>query len=229
MHENIIRLKAVALALKGLGQEYVFVGGATVSLYATDPELATEVRPTDDVDVVVELASYGGYAELDEKLRGMGFTNDIESGVICRYTIQGIIVDVMPTEPKVIGFSNKWYPEGFQSAVEHRLDDEVTIRRFSLVYFIATKWEAFKGRGKNDYRTSKDFEDLVYVMENVNDFEEQMQEIPEHLKGYLHESFKDVLFTDAFEEGLYAHLTGGYRGLDANYIVLRLQQAFGIA
>lgn len=84
----------------------MFVGGATVSLYATDPELAEEVRPTDDVDVVVELASYGGYAEIDEKLRALGFANDVESGVICRYRLQGIVVDVMPTEPKVIGFSN---------------------------------------------------------------------------------------------------------------------------
>ena len=114
MHENIVRLKAVAIALQELGQEYVFVGGATVSLYATDSELAAEVRPTDDVDVVVELATYGGYSKLDEKLREMGFVNDVESGVICRYRIKGVIVDVMPTEPEAMGFSNKWYPEGFK-------------------------------------------------------------------------------------------------------------------
>jgi len=47
-------------------------------------------------------------------------------------------------------------------------------------------------------------------------------------KVYFYESFKDLIFTDAFEEGLYAHLTGGYGGADANYIILRLQQAFGI-
>jgi len=95
MHENLTRIKAVSKVLDGLEQEYVFVGGATVSLYATDPELAEEVRPTDDVDVIVELASYGGYAEIDEKLRGLGFANDVESGVICRYRLQGIIVDVI--------------------------------------------------------------------------------------------------------------------------------------
>ena len=117
MHENLVRIKAVNEALKGLEQEFVFVGGATVSLYATNPELATEVRPTDDVDVIVELASYGGYAGIDEKLRGLGFKNDVASGVICRYILQGIIVDVMPTEPKVIGFANRWYPEGFEMAM----------------------------------------------------------------------------------------------------------------
>jgi len=60
MHENILRIKSVGLVLKELDQEFVFVGGATVSMYATDPGISGEVRPTDDVDVIVELASYGG-------------------------------------------------------------------------------------------------------------------------------------------------------------------------
>jgi hypothetical protein len=38
---------------------------------------------------------YKEYAAIDEKLRSKGFANDIESGVICRYTIHGITVDVM--------------------------------------------------------------------------------------------------------------------------------------
>ncbi len=65
MHENITRIKAVSQALRDLKQDYVFVGGAVVSLYATNPFLASEIRPTDDVDVVVELASYKGYSGLD--------------------------------------------------------------------------------------------------------------------------------------------------------------------
>jgi len=229
MHENLVRIKAVHQALKGLEQDYVFVGGATVSLYATNPGLATEIRPTDDVDIVVELASYKGYAELDERLRTLGFNNDIVSGVICRYTIQGVIVDVMPTDPSIIGFSNRWYAKGFESAVQYVLDEQTTVQIFSLPYFVASKWEAFKGRGKNDYRTSKDFEDLVYVFENVDDFEPQIQSSPEHVISYLREEFVDLINQDDFEEGLYAHLTGGYGGVDANYIRLRLQTALDIA
>lgn len=228
MHENLVRIKAVNAALQDLNHEFVFVGGATVSLYATDPSLGAEIRPTDDVDIVVELASYGGYSALDEKLRSMGFVNDVASGVICRYKVQGVIVDVMPTDPKVLGFSNKWYPEGFEQAIDYHLDDQTTIRCFSLPYFIASKWEAFKGRGKNNYRTSKDFEDLVYIWENVDDFEEQMGMAPDHLKTYLQESLKVVMFKEDFQEGLHAHLSGGYGGLDANYISVRLQKGFGI-
>jgi predicted nucleotidyltransferase len=229
MHENLVRIKAVHQALIGLKQDYVFVGGATVSLYATNPGLAAEIRPTDDVDIVVELASYKGYAELDERLRILGFNNDIVSGVICRYTIQGVIVDVMPTDPSIIGFSNRWYAEGFERAIQYVLDEQTTVQIFSLPYFVASKWEAFKGRGKNDYRTSKDFEDLVYVFENVDDFETQIQTSPEHVITYLREEFVDLINQDDFEEGLYAHLTGGYGGVDANYIRLRLQTALDIA
>jgi predicted nucleotidyltransferase len=228
MHENLVRIKAVNQVLKGLDQDFVFVGGATVSLYATDAALATEVRPTDDVDVVVELAGYRGYSGLDEKLGEIGFMNDVSSNVICRYKLNRLIVDIMPTNPDIIGFSNKWYPEGFATAINVMLDDETIIKCFSLPYFLATKWEAFKGRGANDYRTSKDFEDIVYILENVDDFEEQMSTAPAHLKEYFYEVFQGIVHKDDFEEGIYAHLGGGYGGIDANYIILRLQTAFGL-
>ncbi|RWY51606.1 hypothetical protein [Mucilaginibacter gilvus] len=227
MHENLIRIKAVNEALKELEHEYVFVGGATVSLYATNAAAVNAVRPTDDVDILVELASYKGYTELDKRLLDIGFKNDMTSGVICRYKIQGITVDVMPTHPEAMGFSNKWYPEGFQTAINYRLDNQTDIKIFSLPYFVATKWEAFKGRG-TDYRTSTDFEDLVYVFENADDFEEQMETAPEHLASYLRGEFEPILDRDDFEEGLYAHLAGGYGGIDANYIRNRIIMALGI-
>ncbi|MES2267917.1 MAG: hypothetical protein V4520_14240 [Bacteroidota bacterium] len=227
MHENIIRIKAVNQVLKDLNQEYVFVGGATVSLYASASHAATAIRPTDDVDILVELASYAGYAELDQRLLDIGFRNDMTSGVICRYKIQGITVDVMPTNPEVMGFSNKWYPEGFQTAINYPLEKDTDIKIFSLPYFVATKWEAFKGRG-TDYRTSTDFEDLLYVFENADDFEDQMKAAPQHLINYLKSEFEPLLDRDDFEEGLYAHLAGGYGGVDANYIRNRLIMALDI-
>ena len=104
-HQNITRIKAVCEALGEMTQSVLFVGGATVSLYTDRP--ATEVRPTDDVDILVELVHYSGYAAIEEQLRKKGFVNDQESGIICRFKIQGIIVDVMPTSSTVLGFTNK--------------------------------------------------------------------------------------------------------------------------
>ena len=65
--ENLLSIKAVYSALGELADNVVFVGGATVSLYID--RLAEEVRPTDDVDILIELISYKGYAAVEEKLR----------------------------------------------------------------------------------------------------------------------------------------------------------------
>jgi len=70
-HANVTRIKAVSNALGPLKNDVVFVGGATVSLYAD--RRAIEIRPTDDVDIVVEIATRVEYAELEEQLRKMGF------------------------------------------------------------------------------------------------------------------------------------------------------------
>jgi len=62
-HINITRIKAISRILKSIKKDVVFVGGATVSLYADSK--SSEVRPTDDVDVVIELAAYNNYTQLE--------------------------------------------------------------------------------------------------------------------------------------------------------------------
>jgi predicted nucleotidyltransferase len=189
-HTNIIRIKAVANILNKLNEEFVFVGGATVSLYGDVSK--AEARPTDDVDVIIELASYTGYAELDENLRKLGFENDIESGVLCRYQVKGIIVDVMPTNASVIGFSNRWYADGFKFAKSIQLDD-LPIKIFTLPFFIASKIEAFKSRGQNNYLFSSDFEDIVYVLENNANISPLIAESPKDVQQYLKQCFHEFL------------------------------------
>lgn len=68
---NITRIKAVSNALDKLATPVVFVGGATASLYA-DVEFRENARPTDDVDVVVELLAYKNYAAVEQQLRAIG-------------------------------------------------------------------------------------------------------------------------------------------------------------
>jgi predicted nucleotidyltransferase len=205
---NIVRIRAVANALSELNQTVVFVGGATVSLYVS--EAAPEARPTDDVDVIVELASYGQYALLEERLRLAGFVNDVASGVICRYKIHGLTVDIMPTHPETLGFSNRWYPDGFKNAVPYTIDERTTINIFSLPYFLASKLEAFKNRGHNDFRFSSDFEDIVYVLENANNTGQQIQTAPADVQTYLREQFAILLQKPLFEESIFGHLDPHY-------------------
>jgi len=115
-HTNQVRIAAVAQALAELNNEVVFVGGAVVSLYSPKPEMM-DIRVTDDVDVIIEIANRGKYIQLQERLRELGFKEDIESNVICRWKINGIIVDIMPNDPSILGFSNPWYEEGYKNKV----------------------------------------------------------------------------------------------------------------
>lgn len=202
--ENITRIKAVSIALGELAPEVVFVGGTTVSLYSTRPE--TETRATDDVDIVVEIMHYKEYAAIEEKLRSKGFVNDVESGVICRYTIHGITVDVMPTSEDILGFSNKWYAEAFANSIQVNPEDGLSIRIFSAPYFMATKLEAFVDRGENEGRFSTDFEDIVHVLNNRQSIWDEMKSADEPVKQYLKNEFAKLLDQKYIDEWISVHL-----------------------
>ncbi len=160
------RLQAVALALGPLRERVVFVGGATVNLYSTTPTSTPEPRITDDVDCIVEVAPRSAFYALEEELRALGFANDTSSGIICRWQLQGLTVDIMPTEPGILGFSNPWYPAGFAQAIPYALPNGTSIRILSPPYFVATKLVALRDRGWADLRLSQDLEDLVHVLDN---------------------------------------------------------------
>ena len=215
-HTNIVRIKAVSNALNDLKEKVVFVGGATISLYPDRPVF--EVRPTDDIDVIIEILNYVDRAKLEERLRSIGFSHDIESGVICRYKIQGIIVDIMPTNDPSIGFTNIWYPEGFEKAIDYEIDERNVIKILSAPYFIATKLEAHKGRGKNDGRTSQDFEDIVYVLENRESIWEEMNNSDRSVKEYLRSEFQILLKNPNLFEWIDSHVERG--SPPATYLII---------
>ena len=117
---NIIMLQTVANGLGELKDEMVFVGGAVAELYADNPA-ASEIRPTIDVDCVIEIRSRLQFAKMEENLRARGFKNDTSaSAPICRWIYKDIKVDVMPTDSDVLGFSNRWYEEGIEIKIKKR-------------------------------------------------------------------------------------------------------------
>lgn len=203
-HINVVRIKAVYNALKDLKDKVVFIGGATVSLYAERQKF--EIRPTDDIDVIVEILNYVGRAKLEEKLRSLGFQHDMGSSVVCRYKIQDITVDIMPTEDPTIGFKNRWYPQGFKNAVSYEIDAKDTIKILSAPFFIATKLEAFKDRGKGDGRTSQDFEDIIFVMENRNSIWDEMVNCENDLRNYLASEFRSFINNPNILEWIDCHV-----------------------
>lgn len=134
----------------------------------------------------------------------MGFQNDHE--IIGRWHINNEIVDIMPTNEKILGFSNKWYPEAIKNANTRDLPNGLTIRVVSPPYFLATKFEAFYGRGKNDFMGSKDIEDIITVIDGRDTLVEEVTHSPEQLQLYLAQQFGTLLNNDVFRESIAGHL-----------------------
>jgi len=221
-YENITRIKAVYNALGPLKDKVVFVGGATISLYRERDW--PEVRITEDVDVVIEILQYGSYAALEEQLRSIGFVNDQASGVICRFKYGQTIADIMPTEGKVLGFSNRWYPGGFKSAIEYIIDPQHTIKIFSAPYFLAAKLDAFLDRGHGDGRTSSDFEDIVFLLEHRSAIWKECEAAPPEVRTYLKTEFRKLLDTLFLEEWIDAHID--FRSPPSTSLIIERLQEF---
>lgn len=187
---NIEMVQNVAKALGDLKDQVVFVGGASVSLYL-DLTVAEEVRPTEDVDVIIEIVSGGEYQELSMKLLKMKFNPDQSIGApLCRWKYLGMTIDIMPIDEKVLGFSNQFYKKGIKKKMTYKLPDGQSIFVLPLDLFLATKLEAFFNRGLNDPRMSSDLEDLVALLLDAKDFNSILTSQNEI--SYIRESFKRI-------------------------------------
>lgn len=156
-------------------------------------------------------------------MRKLGFVNDQTSGIICRYTVKGLIVDVMPTKSDILGFTNRWYQPGFKNAITHILGEE-QIKIFSLPYFLASKLEAFVDRGNKDGRTSKDFEDIVFMLQNRSTIWKEIAESESEVFEYLIGTFSELMKNQYFEEWVDCH--AGFGRLSATYYIMEELRKF---
>lgn len=220
---NITMLQTVANGLGDLKAEMVFVGGSVAELYANNPA-ASDIRPTLDVDCVVELSSRTAHAKLEERLRAKKFANDTSQGApICRWIYKDILVDVMPTDSNVLGFTNIWYDEGVDNKITKTLPDGTEVFVFPSEYYLATKFEAHKGRGGNDLRQSHDFEDIIYVFNNCTDLLDNISNTNVTVKAYLKGECQNLLNNDGLTEGIESALPYG-SGEEGTEIILELIQ-----
>jgi len=206
---NRERLGLVAEALGDLRTRVVFVGGAVLELYATDPA-APEPRPTLDVDCIIEVSTRFAYSKLEEDLRRKGFRNDPSEGApVCRWLVKDIKVDVMPLQPDILGFSNEWYQEGFRHIHMLSVGAGVSINLLDTPYFLATKLAALRNRGLGDLRTSSDFEDIVYILRNRGTVLDEVEAADERVRQYLSVSFTKLLSSSMVDEAIDAALGFG--------------------
>lgn len=199
---NLDQLIAVAGALRPLLPELVFVGGCLTGLLITD-EAAGEPRTTIDVDAIVEITSYAQYAEFGNRLRSLGFREDTRDGApVCRWVQGGMILDVMPLDENILGFSNRWYRAAMDASVTKKLRDDLEIRMVTAPYFVATKLEAFKGRGSGNFLGSHDLEDVVSVVDGRENLAPEVRAAGAELSEYVRRTLAKLLENPAFIDAL---------------------------
>ena len=222
---NREQLVRVAQALGDLRRDMVFVGGATMGLLITDPA-APKVRPTDDVDLVVEVASYADYElSVASRLRESGFVVCTEPGApICAWELDGLRVDVMPSDEDVLGFANPWHEEVLRTATVLTLDG-LELDVISPPCFLATKFVAFEGRGEGDYYASQDLEDIVVVLDGRSEIVAEVEAASEELRTYVAESARKLADSNDFLNALPGHVEAGR----ADLVLRRLRELVAMA
>lgn len=208
MHNKVINLALVAKVAKGLEElkdKMVFIGGAVVSLYTDDPA-ADEIRPTSDIDMTINLANYSEWAVMQERLAELNFYPDPQGQSICSYKYQDISIDIMPADDSSIGVSNSWYKPGFKLLQSIKLPEGVYINILPPPYFLATKLEAFKDRGKNDFYGSHDYEDIIYFLDNRTTIVEEILTAENDVKEYIKQELSAIKKHPQAEEILAIHI-----------------------
>jgi hypothetical protein len=218
---SLFLLEQAAAALGDLRNRVVFLGGATIVLWMTDPS-ARAPRVTYDVDVVAEVLTLSRYACFQEDLRKLGFAEDIESGVICRWRHRrsGLILDAIPAATHLAGFGGRWLGPAVAAAVERELPSGASIRAVPPVYLVATKLEAFIDRGADDCLASRDFEDLVLLVDSRIELEAEVASSPPELRVYVGTEIARTMRLATFEYGVEGALGGEDSRDRANAVTL---------
>ncbi|WP_454781686.1 hypothetical protein [Legionella sp. WA2022007384] len=203
---NIESLTIIAHRLEELCNEVTFVGGCVTGLLITD-KAAPDVRFTMDVDCIINVITKSDYYAIADKLRQKGFKElTIGNHPICRWDCSGILIDIMPIDKSVLGFSNRWYKEAQENAIDKNITDKLNIKIVSAPYFLATKLEAFKDRGNQDFLLSHDLEDIIALIDGRPEISQDVLTSAENLKKYLSLEFTSLMNNDQFLQALPGHL-----------------------
>jgi predicted nucleotidyltransferase len=192
---NLPLLEDAARKLAPFLDEIVFVGGVTLGLLITD-EAAAPIRGTTDVDVIAEILTYTDYVVFSERLRKAQFAEDQQ--LTCRWHQGTLTLDVLALNKEVLGFTNIWYEAALHHAAPVVLPSGPTIRVITAPYFLATKMEAFRGRGKMDFQASHDLEDFVAVIEGRTDTAREIEQSQGDVRQYLAEAAANLLAESRF-------------------------------
>jgi hypothetical protein len=204
-------LERAARELQPFLGEIAFVGGAIIELWITDPA-APPPRVTKDVDVIVEVASRLRWHQFEERMRTHGLRHDTSSMVICRWRAGSpgdeLLVDLMPSDASILGFDNRWQGPGLKCAKTLSLPSGTEVRAITPPYLIATKLEAWNGRGNGDHLRSHDLEDLIGVVDGRAELLGEVAEAPSDVRSFIAKGVEQLLDEPRFADLLDGSVAG---------------------
>lgn len=225
---NVQLVETLLQHLNELADEFVFIGGCATGLLISD-SARPAVRATKDVDLITEVTTRWHYYELLDRLRQKGFREDTSSDVVCRWRVGEIQVDVMPIDENVLGFTNRWYPEAVERAVRHRMPSGRDISLISPPLFLATKMEAFHGRGELDFGASHDMEDIITLIDGRPEIVDEVERVGGEVGEYLRAEIDALLAIGDFVDSISWHLQGDPENqARVTVIIQRLRSIVGL-
>lgn len=209
---SVAQLEAAADALGDLRERTVFLGGATIVLWLTDPA-ARRPRVTYDIDVVAEVATLAEYEAFQAALRERGFAEDVHSGVIGRWRHEtcGILLDAVPRIGRLAGFSDQWLAPATASAISRTLPSGTEVRAVCPPWMLVMKLQAFTDRGCDDCLANRDFEDVVLLVDAREEILDEIGTLPVGAAAFVCEQLDRVMTLPTFEYGL----EGAVGGVDS--------------
>jgi hypothetical protein len=181
---NIQMLRLVAERMGLLKDEVVFLGGAIMPFLVTKPTVRV-TRFTKDVDFIIEPETKEELYEFEDELRELGFKKTF-NGAVCQWVVENVGVDILPADPDILGFDNRWCAEAKRSSIRVNIGQGLIINMVSGHCFLGLKLCAFRRRGRGNYWKSYDIDDLILVIGGRPEIEEEVtvQASPE-LKAFI--------------------------------------------
>ncbi|HSW60408.1 MAG TPA: hypothetical protein VLJ60_06380 [bacterium] len=185
--------------------DFVFIGGGILGFLIDDP-LASPVRTTIDIDIVLDIITDPGQIAVEKKLSLVGFRHDMsDSAPRCRWIFENIKVDILSIKDKFSGMNMKWLQETVSNSIEIKKDGAV-FKVASPACFVAMKLEAFNDRGKADYLGSRDVEDVISVIDGRSSIVEEIKNSDQEIVEFISKTIKELLQKNEFVASISGHL-----------------------
>jgi predicted nucleotidyltransferase len=146
-------------------EDFVLVGGVCPALYPLLPTVSLNF--TEDIDIVIRASTLAAWHRFKGELeaRAFRYPSDPPGQPVCRLEKGELQLDLLTTGD-YLGFTNRFYEDVFRTRTLVSAEG-ISLYVASPVGFVATKLEAYFGRGLGEPQPSKDLEDVLVVLRGL--------------------------------------------------------------